>query len=98
MAKAIHTPKPPHGTPSNNIPAPTGLTVTKVSPTEVYVSWNPVPGATSYWVYRDQYVPAIIQNTFYTDGFLTPGAHVYAVAAVVNSTLGTKSSSVTITI
>ncbi len=99
MAKAQKPPKPPHngGGGGTGIPAPTGLTVVSTV-NGVYIQWNPVAGATSYWIYRDQYVPAIIQATNFTDTTVPPGTHVYAVAAVVNSTLGPKSNSVSITV
>lgn len=88
-------PKPP---PVNNIPAPTGLVVNAVSLNQANLSWNPVPGATTYWIYRNDYVPAIIPGTAYSDQTLSPGtSYTYAVAAVVNSTLGPKSASVTVT-
>ena len=79
-------------------PQPTGLSATATGPTSVYLSWNSVPNATAYWIYRDNYVPAIVSGTSYTDGYLSPGTtYTYAIAAVVNSTLGPKSSSVTVT-
>jgi|SRR4030095_11569081 hypothetical protein len=84
-------------TPSG-IPQPTGLSATATSPTSVYLSWNSVPNATAYWIYRDSYVPAIVSGTSYTDGSVSSGTtYNYAIAAVVNSTLGPKSSSVTVT-
>lgn len=96
MAKAVKPPKPPQGGGGgSSIPAPTGLTATSTL-NGVYLQWNPVPNATSYWIYRNGYVPAIIQQVSYTDAHSGPGTHVYAVAAVVNSTLGPKSNSVTV--
>jgi hypothetical protein len=86
------------GETGNNIPAVTGLTATATGPTEIKLSWNSVPNATTYWIYRDGYVPAIVPATSYTDGAVSPGTtHTYAIAAVVNSTLGPKSASVTVT-
>ncbi len=82
---------------STSIPAPTGLTVTLAS-SGVAIKWDAVANATSYWIYRNNYVPAIVTVTSYTDQAVSPGTYSYAVAAVVNSTLGTKSNSVTITI
>ncbi len=80
------------------IPQPTGLTATVVSSTAVSLAWNSVTGATSYWIYRDSYVPAIVTSTNYTDKSLSPGTtYTYAIAAVVNSTLGPKSASITVT-
>lgn len=83
---------------SNTVPAPTGLTAT-VTLNGVFIQWNGVTNATSYWIYRNNQVIAIIQNLNYTDGYTNPGtAYTYAVAAVVNSVLGTKSNSVTVNI
>ncbi len=82
----------------NSIPAPTGLTAVQ-SGSSVALNWNAVTNATSYWIYRGSYVPAIVTGTSYTDGAVSVGVtYAYAVAAVVNSTLGAKSNSVTITV
>ncbi|HET9280200.1 MAG TPA: fibronectin type III domain-containing protein [Flavitalea sp.] len=83
---------------TSGIPQPTGLSATAAGPTQVNLSWNSVPGATSYWIYRDSYVPAIVTTTNYADRTVSPGTtYNYAIAAVVNSTLGPKSSWVTVT-
>lgn len=83
---------------NNSVPQVTGLTANAAGPTVVNLSWNSVPNATSYWVYRDSYVPAIVTSTNYADGYLTSGTtYTYAIAAVVSSTLGPKSASVTVT-
>ena len=85
-------------TPPSGIPQVTGLSATASGPTQVSLSWNSVPGATSYWIYRDSYVPAIVTSTNYVDGSVSSGTtYTYAIAAVVNSTLGPKSRSVTVT-
>ena len=85
-------------TPPNGIPAVTGLTANASGPTSVNLSWNSVPGATSYWIYRDNVVPAIVTTTSFVDGSVSSGTtYTYAIAAVVNSTLGPKSSWVTVT-
>ena len=83
---------------TSGIPQVTGLSATAAGPTQVNLSWNSVPGATSYWIYRDIYVPAIIQSTSYADRSVSPGTtYSYAIAAVVNGSLGPKSSWVTVT-
>lgn len=83
---------------TGGIPQVTGLSATASSSTTVKLSWNSVTNATSYWIYRDSYVPAIVTTTSYVDSYLSAGTtYTYAVAAVVNSTLGPKSSSVTVT-
>ena len=79
-------------------PQVTGLSANASGSTQVNLSWSSVPGATSYWIYRDTYVPAIVTTTNYADGSVSPGTtYTYAIAAVVNSVLGPKSSSVTVT-
>jgi len=83
---------------STSVPQVTGLSANASGPTQVNLSWNSVPGATTYWIYRDNYVPAIVMGTSYVDGGVSPGTtYTYAIAAVVNTVLGPKSSSVTVT-
>ncbi len=83
---------------SSGIQQVTGLSANASGPTQVNLTWNSVPNATSYWIYRDSYVPAIVTSTSFVDGSVSPGTtYTYAIAAVVNSTLGPKSSSVTVT-
>ena len=83
---------------SSSVPQVTGLSANAAGPTQVNLSWNSVPGATTYWIYRDNYVPAIVTSTNYVDGAVSPGTtYTYAIAAVVNTVLGPKSSSVTVT-
>ena len=82
----------------NSIPQVTGLSVSVSGSNQVNLTWNSVPGATSYWIYRNTYVPAIVTSTNYTDRAVSSGTtYTYAIAAVVNSTLGPKSASVTVT-
>jgi len=82
----------------NSIPQVTGLSVSVSGSNQVNLTWNSVPGATSYWIYRNTYVPAIVTTTSYTDNAVSSGTtYTYAIAAVVNSTLGPKSASVTVT-
>ena len=81
-----------------SVPQVTGLSASAVNPTDVYLTWNSVPGATSYWIYRNDYVIAIIQNTNYTDIGVSPGTYTYSIAAVVNQVLGPKSTSATVTL
>jgi len=76
----------------------TGLSANASGSTQVNLTWNSVPNATSYWIYRDSYVPAIVTTTNYADKSVSPGTtYTYAIAAVVNSTLGPKSVLVTVT-
>ena len=92
--------KPSHGGGGvdNSIPQVTGLSATAVGSTQINLSWSSVAGATTYWIYRDNYVPAIITSTSYSDKTVSPGTtYTYAIAAVVNSTLGPKSAPVTVT-
>jgi fibronectin type 3 domain-containing protein len=86
----------------SSTPQVTGLSVTVSGQTQVNLSWDSVPNAQGYWIYRTtsgiEYVPAVVQSTNYVDGALSPGTtYTYAVAAVVNTVLGPKSVSVTIT-
>ncbi|WP_189849927.1 extracellular catalytic domain type 2 short-chain-length polyhydroxyalkanoate depolymerase [Streptomyces omiyaensis] len=86
------------GTPA--LPAPTGLAGT-AGATTVSLSWNAVPGAASYEVYRDgaEVGTAPAGATGYTDTGLTAGtSHGYAVAAVdASGTVGARSAPVTVT-
>ena len=83
---------------SSGIPQVTGLSANPSGPTEISLKWNSVPNATSYWIFRDNYVPAIVTSTSYADRSVNPGTtYTYAIAAVVNSTRGPKSSSLTVT-
>jgi rhamnogalacturonan lyase-like protein len=81
-----------------SIPAPTGLSASVTGATNVYLTWNSVTNATSYWVYRNNTMIAIVTSTNYTDNYALSGTSTYAVAAVVNSVLGQKSGSVTVTL
>lgn len=81
----------------NTIPAPTGLTATATGGGQVSLQWNAVTGATSYWVYRDNLVLSIVTTTSFVDAYAGVGTHSYAVAAVVNSTLGSRSAAVSVT-
>lgn len=82
---------------SNTVPQVTGLTATQTT-NGVDLMWNPVPNATTYWVYRSDQgknAIAIIPPTTFTDRYPVAGTS-YQIAAVVNSVLGPKSSSVTV--
>ena len=86
------------GTVVSSIPQPTGLSANASGSTQVNLAWNSVSNATTYWIYRDIYVLAIVTNTNFTDVSVSPGTtYTYSVAAVVNSNLGPRSSSVTVT-
>jgi len=75
----------------------TGLSAKASGPTQINLLWDSVPGATTYWIYRDDYVPAIVRATNYADKKLSPGTtYTYAIAPVVKSVLGPKSASVTV--
>ena len=83
---------------SSSVPQVTGLSANASGATSVDLSWNSVPNATSYWIYRGSLVPAIVTSTSFVDRSVSPGTtYSYAVAAVVNSILGPKSSWVTVT-
>lgn len=102
MAKGRKPPKP--GTnPPNTIPQVTGLSASLTPDNKVFLQWNPLAGATTYWIRRTDpsgitYVPAIIQNTSYTDPSVQPNStYIFKIAAVVGGQLGPDSASVTIT-
>ena len=81
----------------NSITKVTGLVVKPSGPKEIKLTWNSVPDATTYWIYRDIYVPAIITGTNYADKSVRPGiTYTYAIAPVVKGVLGPKVS-VTVT-
>ena len=83
---------------TSGTPQVTGFSANVAGPTEISLKWNSVPGATSYWIYRDKYVPAIVTTTNYADRSVRPATtYIYAIAAVVSNKLGPKSSPVTVT-
>ena len=76
-----------------NIPAPGGVTAWVISLGSVTVSWNPVPGAASYSVFRsvtgqdDSFTRVkVIQETSWTDSGLEQGIeYYYRVSAALNN-------------
>lgn len=73
----------------------TGLSAKASGPTVINLTWDSVANATAYWIYRDGYVAAIVTSTSYIHKEVRPNTtYTYAIAAVVNGTLGPKSSSV----
>jgi len=77
----------------------TGLSATALSATEIYVTWNGVPDATEYWIFRNGAVVGIVvYPTSYTDNNnLSPNtAYNYEVAASIKGVLGPKSATVTV--
>ncbi|MFI1658216.1 alpha/beta hydrolase family esterase [Streptomyces sp. NPDC020472] len=81
------------------LPAPAGLTVGGTTDTSVSLSWNAVPGAASYEVYRGGAKAGTTTSTSYTDTGLAVGTtYAYTVAAVdAAGAAGAASSSVTAT-
>ncbi|CAM5679306.1 hypothetical protein GCM10010222_19340 [Streptomyces tanashiensis] len=82
-----------------SLPAPTGLAVVSTADTRVSLSWNAVPGAASYEVYRAGTKVGGTASTAYTDtGLATGTAYGYTVAAVdASGAVGAVSASVTAT-
>ncbi|MGF1428368.1 extracellular catalytic domain type 1 short-chain-length polyhydroxyalkanoate depolymerase [Kitasatospora sp. LaBMicrA B282] len=78
--------------------APTGLAVTGTTGSSASLSWNPVPGAVSYDVYRDGTLAdsAPVTGTGYTDTGLAAGTtYGYTVASVdATGTVGDRSAPV----
>lgn len=85
------------GTPSS-IPQVTGLSVNASGPNEIKLKWDSVPNATTYWIYSDRDVKAIIPGTNYTDTARVRSAtkYTYSIAAVVKGVLGPKSDSINV--
>ncbi|MEU6281951.1 PHB depolymerase family esterase [Streptomyces sp. NPDC047028] len=73
------------GTTGTGQPAPTGLKVTGTTADSAGLSWNAVPDAAGYAVYRDgtKVTASAVTGTTYTDTGLSSGtAYTYTVAAV----------------
>ncbi|MFI9624495.1 PHB depolymerase family esterase [Streptomyces sp. NPDC052042] len=83
----------------DQLPAPSGLRVTDVTPDSVSLSWTAVEGAASYTVRRDGTPVASPASTTYTDTGLTAGtAYRYTVTAVdASDAPGPASAQVTAT-
>ena len=82
----------------SSTPQVTGLSATVAGPTQINLTWNSVPNAQGYWIYRNGYVPAVVQTTNYSDIAVSAGTtYTYAIAAVVATVLGPQSVSVTVT-
>ncbi|WP_225801732.1 PHB depolymerase family esterase [Streptomyces sp. NK15101] len=81
------------------LPAPAGLAVGGTTDATVSLSWNAVPGAASYDVYRGGTKVGTANSTTYTDTGLAAGTtYAYTVAAVdAAGAVGAASSSVTAT-
>ena len=87
------------GQTSTSIQQVTGLTGSALSSSEIYISWNSVPDATEYWIYRNGAVVGIVvYPTSYTDNnSLTSGtSYNYEVAASIKGVLGPKSAVLTV--
>lgn len=77
--------------------APTGVRAT-AGATDVALSWDPVPGADAYRVYRDGTLVASPTGTSTSDTGLTPGTtYSYAVAATNEVGTSARSASVQVT-
>ncbi|MFB6556067.1 chitinase [Streptomyces sp. NPDC056405] len=78
--------------------APGGLTTGSVTSSSVALSWSPVPGATSYAVYRDGAKVRTVTGTSTTVTGLTPStAYAFQVAAVNDAGESARSATVTAT-
>lgn len=81
------------------LPAPSGPAASAVGDTTVTLTWDPVPGAADYALYRDGVHVATPTGPPHTDGGLAPGtAHTWTVAARDGAgTAGARSAPVTAT-
>jgi len=79
--------------------APTGVTATPVSPYRVNLSWNAVPGASSYTIVRNGFIAAVnVYPTNWTDNtFLLGNSSASYTVYSVNQGGSTASSSVSAT-
>ncbi|WP_318214637.1 glycoside hydrolase family 18 protein [Streptomyces sp. SCL15-6] len=78
--------------------APAGLAAGSVTSSSVALSWSPVPGATSYAVYRDGVRVRTVTGTSATVTGLTPStAYAFQVAAVNDAGESARSATVTAT-
>ncbi|MGI5378562.1 chitinase [Streptomyces sp. CA-251387] len=78
--------------------APTGLKTGTVTSSSVALSWSPVPGATSYAVYRDGAKGQTVSGTSATIGGLSPStAYSFQVTAVNEAGESARSATVTAT-
>ncbi len=82
------------------LPAPTGLTVTAVSSSQVDLAWTASAGATSYLVRRAYNsggpyttIASGVTNTSYSDTTVTSGPTYYYAVAAVSATNGSPNSS-----
>lgn len=76
----------------------TGLSASLSGKNVINLTWNKVPNAMAYWVYRGKKVAAIISSNNHTDTGVKAGTtYTYAIAAVIDGALGPKSDSVTVT-
>ncbi|MEU9589895.1 glycoside hydrolase family 18 protein [Streptomyces sp. NPDC048193] len=84
---------------TGQLPAvPAGLTAGSVTSSSVALSWSPVPGATSYAVYRDGARVRTVTGTSATVTGLTPStAYAFQVAAVNDAGESARSATVTAT-
>ncbi|MFF9206823.1 MULTISPECIES: chitinase [unclassified Streptomyces] len=88
----------PGGTPAQPPAAPTGLTAGTITSTSVALSWQPVPGATGYAVYRDgTKVLTVTGATATVTGLAPSTAYSFQVAAVNDAGESPKSAAVTAT-
>ncbi|WP_407306763.1 cell wall-binding repeat-containing protein [Desulfosporosinus sp. SB140] len=81
--------------------APTNLTASAVSSTQIYLTWNPVSDATGYYIYRATspsgnysiIATPTTSTSSYTDSSLSPGTAFYYKVLAANS-LGVSADSV----
>jgi hypothetical protein len=85
--------------PTEELPsAPTGLTATVISTTEIDLSWTAVDDALSYYIYRDgAFLVATSSVTYYDTGLTAATEYSYQVSAINTAGEGEKCSAVAAT-
>ncbi|MFD5324015.1 chitinase [Streptomyces sp. NPDC127092] len=88
----------PGGDPVQPPGTPTGLAAGSPTATAVTLTWPPVPGATSYKVYRDGVLVATVTGTSYTAAGLAPAtSYGFQVSAANSAGESAKSATVSVT-
>jgi hypothetical protein len=78
---------------------PTGVAVSALSPYSTQITWNAVPGASSYLIIRSGATLAVgVSGTSYTDSDILLGSSTYAYQVVASNQGGNSAASAAVTI